>query len=353
MEFLESVTAIDDGHVRGLFRLLSQYGLPIPDEAARHRRFEEGYSIEEVSGIVEQMKEVETDLSELIASADAALDACPRPEGFGAIDMRTSVGEWIDYARHNLPDNSDESMELLRSQVRDQNQRLIDEYGEDGDFELLLHDDITIIVEATRFVIAHDRLSGLLEIGDRISELDLVCRAGRVDTDLNVYRQGFLLAMTAFDAAAFDLVRAILTRGFWSLIGRFPSKRKISGDDLGDFDSFEEFRDSVVDEQLRGLYLKDLLQVLKSLGVDLVCGDSQGSFGHLVELVLRRNVHVHNRGIVDTRYLPSGVGAVEQFNVDGLAVGDRAVVDRDYLDMALRLASDAVRGIAKWGERQS
>ena len=32
-----------------------------------------------------------------------------------------------------------------------------------------------------------------IEIRDRISELDLVCRAGRSDTELNVFRQGFLL----------------------------------------------------------------------------------------------------------------------------------------------------------------
>jgi hypothetical protein len=228
--FLESVTAIDDGHVRGLLRLLSRYELPVLEGAARHRRFGEAYSIEEVSDIVEEMERVEPQLSEFIASAEAALEACPRPDGFGAIDVRTNVGEWIEHARHNLPDNSDASMDLLRSQIRDHNRRLIDEYGEDGDYELTPHGDVAIIVDATRFVIAHDRLNGLLEISDRVSELDLVCRAGRADTELNVYRQGFLLAMTAFDATAFDLVRGILTSSFWKLISRFPSKRKISVD---------------------------------------------------------------------------------------------------------------------------
>lgn len=351
VDFLESVTRIDDWQVGGLLRLLSKYKLPIPEGAAANRQYGKPYTIEEVSGIVAEMKRIRPQLTQLISSAQTALDASPQPDGFGSIDVRTNVGEWIEHARHDLPDNSDQSMVLLRSQIQEQNQRLIDEYGEDGDFELTLPDDVDTIVEAARFVIAHDQLSGLLEISEQISHLDLVCRAGQADTELNVFRQGFLLALTAFDAAVFDLTREVLTSCFWTLISRFPARRKISVDDLGRYSSFEEFRDGVVEDELRGLYLKDLLQVLWGLQVDLVPKESPWSFGHLVELVLRRNVHVHNRGIVDSRYLASGDDRMQQFNVHGLRVGDSAVIDRPYLDMALRLSSDAVGAIAEWGEQ--
>ena len=56
--------------------------------------------------------------------------------------------------------------------------------------------------------------------------------------------------------------------------------------------------------------------------------------------------------IVAARYMATGVNGVEQFNVYGLIVGESAVVDRCYVDMALRLSSDAVCGIADWGGRQ-
>ena len=44
-------------------------------------------------------------------------------------------------------------------------------------------------------------------------------------------------------------------------------------------------------------------------------------FERLIELVLRRNVHVHNRGIVDSRYLD------ENKNIDRLNQGDVAVIE--------------------------
>jgi len=45
----------------------------------------------------------------------------------------------------------------------------------------------------------------------------------------HVLRQGFLLLMTAFDAAVFDLVRIAFRKKFFQIIGTFGKQEGITG----------------------------------------------------------------------------------------------------------------------------
>lgn len=98
-------------------------------------------------------------------------------------------------------------------------------------------------------------------------------------------------------------------------------------------------------------YLKDLLFLLNDLGVSCVDDSSGDRFADLVELVLRRNVHVHNRGVVDERYLERDQEGQPQFNLFGLSVGDLAPIDESYWKQAVRLCRNCVALIAAWAER--
>ncbi len=89
----------------------------------------------------------------------------------------------------------------------------------------------------------------------------------------------------------------------------------------------------MIEDQLKKRYVKDLLGLLQALGVpcwDETKGDRPVQ---LVELVLRRNIHVHNRGIVDERYLESDPSSGKaKYNLYNLQLGQLAIIDDEYFN---------------------
>jgi len=144
----------------------------------------------------------------------------------------------------------------------------------------------------------------------KMDDIRLLLRVATPHAEINILRQGFILLMTAFDAAVFELVRVKLRNGFFSLIGMFGKQEKVSLQEISQAGSFDDFRDEIIEDQMKKRYVKDLLIILDTLG--LKCSDEPAgdSFGHLIELVLRRNVHVHNRGLAPAHALPSSPCAV-------------------------------------------
>jgi hypothetical protein len=74
----------------------------------------------------------------------------------------------------------------------------------------------------------------------------------------------------------------------------------------------------------------------------------------LVELVLRRNLHVHNRGVVDERYLESdSMSGKPKYNLYNLKPGDAATIDDSYFQTAIRLCSNCVEHVVKWSDESA
>ena len=118
--------------------------------------------------------------------------------------------------------------------------------------------------------------------------------------------------------------------------------------ELGEDGSFEIFRERIIAEQLKRRYLKDILLILNQLDVHCTNTEEGNILGHLVELVLRRNVHVHNRGIVDERYIEPDKNRKSNYNPYGLKMCDPAPIDQAYCETANRLCGDCVSRVAAW-----
>ena len=81
----------------------------------------------------------------------------------------------------------------------------------------------------------------------------------------------------------------------------------------------------------------------------LEIASSSVPFGHLIELVLRRNVHVHNRGVVDERYLERDQQTGKaRFNLYNWNLGQAAIIDELYWESANRLCKGCVERVADW-----
>src|SRR5207245_1468884 len=87
---------------------------------------------------------------------------------------------------------------------------------------------------------------------------------------------------------------------------------------------------------------------LDGLGVKCVDETTGARFVQLIEMVLRRNLHVHNRGIVDERYLDRDQHGNPRYNFYNLTPGQLAPIDDDYWYMANELSKQAVERIASW-----
>ncbi len=104
--------------------------------------------------------------------------------------------------------------------------------------------------------------------------------------------------------------------------------------------------------ELTKRYLKDLLAQLQILGVSCVDESVGDRPVQLVELLLRRNLHIHSRGIVDERYLEADPDTGKpRYNLYNLKLGAVAYIDNVYFITAGRLCSNCVDRLARWSEK--
>lgn len=207
------------------------------------------------------------------------------------------------------------------------------------------HADVSVMANAVRHAFASryaEELRSIERLKRECEDMQLVVKSSKPESGINVRRQGFISLMTAFDAAMFDLVRVALRNRFFTLA---VALGKLTVEDVSKYANFDELRDDFIEAELKKRYLKDLLHLLKkSWHVECIPASTGKRIERLNEMVMRRNIHVHNRGIVDERYV-NGV------NLDSLALGAIAVIDSAYWDRANTLCISCIEQVANWAER--
>ena len=257
------------------------------------------------------------------------------------------VDEWVDCMTERLRDDtSPGQVQYLREEGLRHMQQNADE---ESDPTLVEPEVIDFAIQAALYQVAVQKVHDLSYVLDSLTQLGTLRRIGSRRAAIHILRQGFMLLMTAFDAAMFDLLRIALRDHFFSLIGSVGQKGTMRYSDMSRYSSFEDFREDVIDQQLRRRYVRDVLLLLHDMGATLTDEASGDSFAHLVEIVLRRNVHIHNRGVVDPHYM----GDQRGFNVYGLGLGQAAEIDPDYWTRANRLTANCVAATTSWAESPS
>ena len=211
---------------------------------------------------------------------------------------------------------------------------------------------VNYAIRSAHYLVLEEEWHDLQSVISQLKYIDIMIKMSSKDEQLSIVRQGFILLMTAFDATVFDLARIALNKNFFGLIGFFGKSDKIPLDTLGNYNSFDDLRISLVEKQLKRRYVKDILIILNNLKVDMVKDKRDNGFAKLVELVLRRNIHLHNRGIVDERYLDKNMEEMPNFNIYGFELGDYARIDNKYWKEAAELCKDCVEEIADWIEEK-
>ncbi|MDP4143167.1 MAG: hypothetical protein Q8936_01615 [Bacillota bacterium] len=143
---------------------------------------------------------------------------------------------------------------------------------------------------------------------------------------INIYRQSFILLITAFDAIMYEISEEIYCNNFFKCIDKLVPKGKVSYTDIGKCKNFDEFKTNLVKEALDNIHLYKLLLTLYEFNEELFTIKDKNIFTDIIEMVKRRNIHVHNNGIVDKQYLEEK----EKYNIYRLEYGDFAVINNEY-----------------------
>ncbi|MFJ7993293.1 hypothetical protein ACIQY5_14070 [Peribacillus frigoritolerans] len=117
-------------------------------------------------------------------------------------------------------------------------------------------------------------------------------------------------------------------------IEKFPNinKKTISFENLQKFNSIEDAFNFLIEKEVHDLMydgFEDWIKYIKN-NLNLSMGYINPFTDNIIEIIQRRNLFVHNRGIVNTIYL-------SKVNKTDYSVGDKISIDREYLDNAIDL----------------
>jgi hypothetical protein len=147
-----------------------------------------------------------------------------------------------------------------------------------------------------------------------------------VKNPINIYRQSFILIMAAFDAAVFDLVKELFKDNFFQAMPLLNAKGKIDISSLNEYRNFSEMKEREIENNLGKIYISEVLGVLYKYNKSLFIIDGIDIYNDILEMVSRRNIHLHNKGIIDQKYFEKGNGSQKY----KLKKGQYAEIDSSY-----------------------
>ncbi|HVF54534.1 MAG TPA: hypothetical protein VM934_00210 [Pyrinomonadaceae bacterium] len=353
IEILRYKLSLDVREVNRLIYSLEKYGICKKNESLLQRALfsKKSYDdINELQKLLSDLQDVRPEIETALTDVESKFAHLKKPEDLNSVDVRSLAGECIDFlveAFENSPSPDDirRAREELKKQLESSEEEPVWIATRKGSIDEL----VDYSVESALYLKQARRLNDLRWALDSIEDVDITVRMFRSDTEINILRQGFITLTTILDATVFDLMKVALRKDFFNQIVLFADKQdKLSINKFDQFSNFDNLRDSVIEERLKSKYLREILYILNENGIQLADPLQGDEFIHLQEMMMRRNIHVHNRGIVDSKYLEVNENGRPRYNIYGLTEDTIAHIDSMYWERANRLSVNCVRFIADW-----
>lgn len=282
------------------------------------------------------------------------------------LNRRIDDLELTDYfaTSDEWPELFHESIEYLRSQLSEdpteaEGKAILDRLVSSGELEPQCDEDISLedkirvysaALPGAIYSLLSDYVTELVDLRDRFDEIIVIAESGKPEATMGPYRQAFIAMMAAFDAAIFDLVACAFETRFDELAPILATPDKIKkelaklGDNAAGRAAFAEKRLKALGEVLNYLQNDWKVRCMTNGGVDL--------FPRLIEVVARRNLQLHKRGVVDERYLEVDKDSKKpKYNIYRMAAGQLAYIDERYWQMAQEVCHRYIREVTIWARR--
>ena len=205
----------------------------------------------------------------------------------------------------------------------EKNQKLIDEFRPHLEEQIA---KLYNIDEADQHITFNSELFDNIQdaLGSCILELSKI-QAGINAIDarskLNLFRQSFILTVALFDALFSDTLEQIISRNFMEFINANKKyvQNKIGG--LFGYSTFELFRETTTSDIIDNSPIRLLIKMLYNFKKNYFVVDGNDIFSDITEILARRNIHLHRKGIADKGYF------------EQTTCGTYSVNDGDYLQI--------------------
>ncbi len=145
-----------------------------------------------------------------------------------------------------------------------------------------------------------------------------------------LYRGSLLLLVTYFE----NLIAGVLRESFVKYPQRISlDEKSVSYKMLTEMNSIEEIKNTLIDQEVTNKMYDSLLDwknyFQKNLKLKLKAWDDE--FKLIQEIMARRNLYVHNNGVINSIY----INLVKEVNKD--SIGNILSIDREYIDNAINI----------------
>lgn len=261
------------------------------------------------------------------------------PEWFSSIDGRSDEGELVSFI-YELINSGTDDRDGIMSELSNELESLCIMKGENigGEFYLDLYDNKEKVYEYIDFTLKAYHNNTIYQNKEKLQELKNIEKLFRlIDTknNINIYRQAFIQLVALFDAFVFDIIRIHFLNNFFVWLKLFENDT-VKLHDIAECNTFDDFENSIVGKKLKSVYLKDLMNILKNHNPDLFIMDGESKYVNFIEMINRRNCHIHNNGVVDNSYL--GISKNNEkpaYNIYGFGLGSYAEIEQSYFNMCL------------------
>jgi hypothetical protein len=141
----------------------------------------------------------------------------------------------------------------------------------------------------------------------------------------------FIYSVAIFDALFSDIVKVILS----NFSNTLKSSKTLSVQQIFEFNSFDELKESIVDRELIEFTFKSFKDQSKYLTDKFNLILKPVLITDTIEIIETRNIHVHNSGKVNSRYLTNTESS-------SFIVGQYRVIDENYLQTAFKTLKEVL-----------
>ena len=145
------------------------------------------------------------------------------------------------------------------------------------------------------------------------------------DWKANIYRQVFIMLLTIFDATITDFFSYLLNNDLFGVIKNVNSDKSYRMKDIAAFSTVDELKEDIINSIVESNKIHSIMKILVQYNPSLFVINGDDIKNKLFEILSRRNIHVHKRGIIDQAYFNQAAG-----NPYNLSIGDYATITQKY-----------------------